>query len=270
MLNRFLSAVLALLVLVTTQTHATQSPEGNAHEEAWVAYATSNYFPLAEVMIAGVHAFSTRSIVLVGVNADVPFSEEQYPRLIKKRIDVDLKRISPYLIKPQAILASGVEKGIYIDCDILLNRNCDALFRYTEQIEDHPLCPLHPDEAYVSQMPLDFFGITKRSMHYIHADLIVFSKKCRWFLQNWCDICLIFPHLGNPCYDETLLNVCLWKMGATRHLPTIDPYFEHFTEYLTLNAEQLQKEPYCNWHLFHGNKDPGKGFEMLQTLKSRP
>ncbi len=266
MFQKFFSAILATWLFFIPVLQCGEPSPSDQIEEGWVAYATANYFSLAEVMIASVHAFSTRPIVLVTLNADAPFSTEQYPRLIKKRIDVDLEHISPYLYKPKAILSSGLENGVYIDCDVILNKNCDTLFNFIAQAEEHPLCPLHEKDADVSWEPMVFFGLEKRSMHYVHADVLVFSKQSQPFLTNWCNLCLNFPFLGNPCYDETLLNVSLWRIGATQHLPTIDPYNAYFADYFRLNAEQIQQEPYSYWYLFHGNKNPEEGWRMLNSL----
>ncbi len=86
-------------------------------KEGWVVFATEDYFDLLEVAIASVHAFSTRSVLAFGVNADIPFSLEKYPRLIKKRIDVDLSQESIFFQKPRVIYASGLDYGVYIEAD---------------------------------------------------------------------------------------------------------------------------------------------------------
>ncbi|MBS0605161.1 MAG: hypothetical protein JSS60_09040 [Verrucomicrobia bacterium] len=269
MFCKLLASALLMLFSFVRVVEGSEPAAQQDYREGWVAYATPNYFSILEVMIASVHAFSTHPIVAVGVNADIPFSTEKYPRLIKKRIDVDLANRSPYLYKPQAILASGLDSGIYIDADVILNKNCDELFKNAALVKDYPLCPLHENDAYVSWEAMEFFGLSERSMHYVHADMIVFSKECQPFLKEWCDTCLNYPWLGSPCYDETLLNVILWKTGATTHLPTIDPYNAYFANYLTLSSEQIQQLPYSHWFLFHGNKDPGRGWDMLRSLQEK-
>jgi len=238
-------------------------------KEAWVMYATSNYFSLAEVTIASIHTFSTRPVVLVGVNADVPFSSEQYPRLIKKRIDANIALRGPYVYKPQCILLSGVSRGIYIDADAIVNKGCDTLFGFCDLVEQYPLCPTHEKEAYVSPDTTAFFGVKERSMHYVHADLIIFSESCKDFLSNWCDVCLNYYYLGIPCWDETLLNVLLWKIGATQQVTTIDPYNAYIEKYLFLSPAEIAKPPYNHWFLFHGNKDTDRGWRMLFDLRDK-
>ena len=269
MFKKFLLLAAIVLLSCARSVHGNEPAKQLDHQEGWVAYVTPNYFSLLEVMIASVHAFSTRPIVVVGLNADIPFSTETYPRLIKKRIDVDLEHRSPYVYKPQAILASGLDCGIYVDADVILNHNCDELFKSVALVEECPLNPLHEAEAYVSLEAMEFLGVSERSMHYVHADVVVFSKQCEPFLKEWRDICLNYPWLGVPCYDETILNVLLWKKGATKHLPTIDPYNAYFCDYLTLDFEEIAQFPYAHWFLFHGNKDPERGWKMLKSLQEK-
>ncbi len=270
----FFSILLAIFSTFTStfKVHAEDNlnpPVAPVIEEAWVAYATANYFSLLEVTIASVHAFSTRPIVAVGVNDDIPFSTEKYPRLIKKRINVDLQARPAYVYKPQALLEANVTKGIYIDADAILNRGCDELFNHCALVNDHPLCPVHEDEAPVAYATMEFFGIAQRSMHYVHADLIVFSSKCLPFITHWHNTCMDHCYLGNPCWDETLLNVLLWKQGATDQLFRCDPYNAYIDRYLALDPSEDNQPPYNHWFVFHGNKDPQRGWNMLRSLQER-
>ena len=61
---------------------------GGEIKEGFVCYATENYFPILQVMLDSVKAFSNRPVVAFGVNADIPFSLEEYPFLIKKRVNI--------------------------------------------------------------------------------------------------------------------------------------------------------------------------------------
>lgn len=263
MLKKFCLSISFLLSIISTIIAEDTYPK-----EAWVMYATSNYFPLLEVTIASAHTFSSRPVIAVGVNEDIPFSTQQYPRLIKKRIDVNLSdRFSVYFLKPKAILEANVENGVYIDADAVLNHGCDALFDYCQIVQDHPLCPAHEKDAWVLEDAMQFFGAPYRTMHYVHADVIVFSHSCQLFLNEWNSMCLNHPSLGVPVWDETFLNILLWKFGATEQLPTIDPYNAYFSQYLSLSFSERGESPYNYWFVFHGNKNPEVGWSMLQNLK---
>ncbi|HEY5236700.1 MAG TPA: hypothetical protein VIJ14_11020, partial [Rhabdochlamydiaceae bacterium] len=111
-------------------------------EEAFVTYATANYFPLVEALLDSIKVFSTRPIVVFGVNADIPFSSDKYPFMVKKRIDLDSQsKESVFFAKPKAILESGVLRGIYVDSDIVLNVGFDVLFEQCKRDVTYPICP---------------------------------------------------------------------------------------------------------------------------------
>jgi hypothetical protein len=249
--------------------HAEDVPVEIPPKEGWVLYATDNYFSLLEVAIASLHSFSSRPVIAVGLNADIPFSQKIYPRLIKKRIDVDLNTHSPYLCKPLAILEADLDYGVYVDADIIANINCDALFEEARNVGEHPLLPKHPDDAWVHPDSIDYLGLGKRSMHYVHCDVIAYSKKCLPFLREWADLCMNSSWLGVPCYDETLMNLLLWKKGATGQLHTCDPFIHHIDEYLEQSNKALALPPYQNWWMFHGNKDPYRGWSVLEALEEK-
>lgn len=259
-----------LFVVLFSISHSIHADEVEPYpEEGWVVFANESYFPLLEVAIAGLHTFSTRPVVAVGINADIPFSLEKYPRLIKKRIDVDLNARLVYFYKPQAILAADLEYGIYLDADALVNKGCDKLFEEARRVKDYPLLPRHEDDAYVLWDATEFFGVKRRSMHYVHSDVIVYSKKCLPFLMEWSEICLNYPWLGVPVWDETLINVLLWKKGAAEQLYICDPYNAYFQDYLDLPYETIAQPPYDKWFMFHGNKDVERGWRMLEALKHK-
>lgn len=258
-----------LFLSVCTAVRAEDSRQESYPKEAWVVFATESHFALLEVAVAGIHAFSTRPVVAVGVNADIPFSLEKYPRLFKKRIDVDLNERKAYYYKPQAILAADLDYGIYLDADAIPNIGCDYLFEVARQVGDYPLLPRHEDEAYVLEEAMQFFGIEKRSMHYAHSDVVVYSRNCLPFMIEWSDICLKYPWLGYPVWDETLINVLLWKKGATEQLYICDPYNAYFGDYLGMSQEKIATDPYNHWFVFHGNKDVDRGWRMLDALKRK-
>lgn len=261
--------LLVLCAVLILFPHCTWSEE-DCDREGWVVFANENYFPLLEVTIASIHAFSSRPVIAVGVNADIPFSTETYPRLIKKRIDVDLHERLIYYYKPQAILAADLDYGIYVDADAILNQGCDDLFLYCHLLDEFPLCPTHENEyAPVFQSSMDFFEVSERSMRYVHSNLVIFSKECRSFLLDWNDLCLNYTWYGMPCWDESLINILFWKRKATRQIPLCDPYDSFVDKYLSLDLSEMQQPPYNNWFLFHGNKNPQTGWEILKKLKQK-
>ncbi len=235
----------------------------SAHEqihEGFVTFATQNYFQLLEVMIDSVHYFSTRPIVAFGINADIPFDKDQYPRLIAKRIDVDLSHVNIFSLKPRIILESGIDYGIYIEADDIANAPIDQLFDYVHTITNFPLCPIHPHDPDNQQNIMELLNVSYKSMPYVHGHLL-FAPYCKSFIREWYFTCLNFINQAAN-YDETILNVLLWKYGATRNLPMYDAYFESLNE--CVEKKFHNSFLYC---MFHGCKDSQMAGQMLYALK---
>ena len=229
--------------------------------EGFVTFATSNYFPLLEVTLASVHEFSTRPIVAYGVNADIPFSCERFPRLIKRRIDIDLSRMNIFVLKPWIMLDSKINYGIYIEADDIVNAQVDELFDFAHMVKDYPLCPYHPQQPDNQQSIMRLLGVSYKSMPYVHAH-VIFSQSCRSFIQEWYQACL--EHINKACcYDETILNVLLWKYGATRYVPLYDAYYMRVNEFF--EGKHLEN-PY-EFCMIHGCKNPLEAHQIFYQLK---
>ncbi len=250
--------------------------EDGSIDKAYVTYATKNYFPLVEILLESVQAFSKYPIVVVGVNEDVPFPEFRFPFLVKKRIDIpgiQVGNANPsgpticlrevWFQKPRAILEANVKHGIFVDADCILAPHCDELFQYCEKTS-YPLCFLSNNEIDFQRN--DWFdqsirysmmvvGIDTMSMHYVNNPVIVFSQKHNALIKEWDDVCVKFGIQGANVSDEQLLNAILWKYGATEHLPLL-PCVWTATE---------AEHPY----VFHGCKDVRKGKEILRALSMK-
>jgi len=113
-------------------------------------------------------------------------------------------------------------------------------------------------------------NVKNKSNPYVHAH-ILFSDKCLPFIQECYDYCLRHGHSIEANWDETVLNVMLWKYQVSNwYLPMCDPYYSFITEYLkeqhTVYNEGKMVE--VQYHLFHGCKDPNKALQILKTLKN--
>lgn len=242
-------------------------------DEAFVAYATADYFPILEVLIDSVHAFSTKPIVVFGVNADLPFSSEKYPRLIKRRLNI-VENPNIFHQKPRVILESQIRYGIYVEADDILNEGVDQLFEECRNVETHPLCPLHVSFVNNQQGLMQALGVTEKSMGYVHGH-VIFSEKCLPFIKEWYDVCCHYGHLAEN-HDETVLNVLLWKYGAKNHLDLYDPFYlvcydylknDQFSLYSWIpDGCQFKKGDNYNVYMFHGCKNPAEARKLLNRL----
>lgn len=244
-------------------------------EEAFVTFATENYFPILEVLLNSIEAFSSRPIVVFGINKDVPFSNEKYPFMIKKRIDLSsASRTSIFFAKPQVILEAGILRGIYVDADMILNEGFDVLFEHCKRDINYPLSPTFPWEVNNQQLLMQALGVTKKSMQYVHAPLIVFPANCRPFIREWLQVNLDFGNLA-VCHDETVLNVLLWKHEITDSIPLCDPFYALAYDYLDGKTVQHVSHGYKDWVgqidflTFHGCKSGREAKEILNRLIAR-
>jgi hypothetical protein len=266
-MKRFLIAILCLICanmsLRADPSRIKYVEESGLIEEGFVTFATSNYFSLLKVLLDSVKEFSTRPIVAFGINDDIPFSTEEYPFLIKRRIDLNLNEICIYYQKPRVIAESNLLYGIYVEADDILNEGVDELFEVAKSLEEYPICPIHPVDVYGQDRIMQAMGVFDRSMHYVHGH-VIFSDRCKNFVQEWYDCCLKYGHLG-PHADESVLNVMFWKYGVTNYVPIYDPFYQcihHYKEGILIDWLPSK----VHYLMFHGCKDPVEAGQILDSL----
>ncbi len=238
-------------------------------EEGFVTFATKNYFPLLRVLLDSIQAFSTRKIVAFGINDDIPYSTIDYPFLIKKRLDVDLNKEHIFCQKPRIIRDCNIKYGIYVEADDILNQGVDSLFDLCKTVDAFPLCPIHPQDPNNQQAIMRLFHVSKKSMPYVHGH-VLFSYHCLPFIDEWYKACQRFATIS-PCYDETILNVLLWKYRVTRYTDVYDPYYGCLSAYLEnrVPTEHGYKQFHnIRYYMLHGCKDPNAAAELLKFLIS--
>lgn len=213
---------------IIEKTEIIKSNDATQIEYAFIAYATESYFPLLKVLLDSHQHFSQKPIIVYGVNADVPFSCNDYPLLITRRIDIDLNqnRFKVWCYKSRIIAESNVKYGIYVDADaIIASPHIDLLFDLCKYANPFPLCPIHPDDVMdnILQQLMQRVKITTKSMPYVHDNVILFSHKCSPFIKEWHNMGLSYASI--TLEDEKILNTLLWKYQATHYLAPIEFYW---------------------------------------------
>ena len=233
-------------------------------EEAFVSFATTDYFPLLEVTVESIHAFSTRPIIVYGINADVPFDTNKYPRLIKRRIDKP-QNVNIYFQKFNCIIQSNVKYGIYVESDDIVNYRIDDLFTHCRQVTEYPLSPIHPQDPNNQFRLMGILDVKEKTNPYVHGH-IIFSERCIPFLKKCYELAISLGNIGAN-WDETLLNVMLWKYRVhDYYLPVYDPYFETLSNYLQGTQPTTYSMP-VTYHMIHGCKNIHKAQHILEILK---
>ena len=204
--------------------------------------------------------------------------------------------------KPQIILdaiQNGLSEGIFLDADGIAKENIDTAFDYLTDCTDYPIVgrglfeymmlngigsPF--DGGDTLEKPLmDLINVKDRTMHYVSSNFIIFTDKMNKFIKEWAELADHKTILENndlyaPYHDETLLNVLLWKVNATKQLPIV-----HYNLTNAKKAEEFYNTDIRNnltdsdWHFipdnindikyFHGCKSISEISSTIQYINSR-
>jgi len=245
-------------------------PLNSTPSEAFVTFANNNpnYLALLINVLDSVHYFSTRPIIAYGIDVDLDLNITKYPRLIKRRLTQKDCGPSIYFCKIYAIVSSQVDYGIYIEADTLVNWNVDILFDVLHRWPyPLPLAPRHPDDPRNYHNFLKTFKVDykDRRTPYIHAH-ISWNYRAYPFLQQALTL-MRQGHFMGANYDETGINVLLWKAKANHTLCKIDPYFSFLSAY---ESNEMTCKSYCHtaFVLIHGSKNPKEMSDLFQRMKN--
>jgi hypothetical protein len=248
---------------------------------AWVTHADARFLPLARVLAEGLAAFSRHPVVLYAVTADPepqPDPDLAAPNLIVRRIAGAGRHIA--YLKLAALLDAldaGVERGVYLDADHVPTPAVDRLFELSRKIGETPLLPRHPRDLgdEVNGALMAELGVAAKSMPYAHSCAIGFAPSCRRFLAECDALARDCEQRGAhpPVVDETIMNVLLWKWGATRQLPSVNLPHRLFESWLAgrLTDDPAWRKRYAGhpWEAltFHYAKDPARARAMLAAMR---
>ncbi len=197
------------------------------------------------------------------------------------------------------LLDGGLEEGVFLDADGIANTNIEELFSYCKEIDNYPLATKHvheyllwdgrgdPRKNDALEKPLmELCKVSARSCYLVSTNCFIFNQKTRPFFEECWKIAqypeiLKEPGIYAPFQDETIFNVVLWKIGATKMLPiSFYNLLDHYnllrfqTERGTnryLNSEwQYMPESKEQVKFFHGCKDVKELAKIVSHLKQKP
>lgn len=291
-------------------------------KRAFITFTNKNYLPLIVKLVESVLEFSKYPIIVYTYNFSHDFNNK---RVYCKRIDDSLLDVPEYLKvnnvdddhigivtrdnfnsyytlsrKPTIItdaIENGLEEGIFLDGDGIVNETVDESFNYISECETYPLVGKGLFEYMILnsngsvENPLEvplmkYLSVDKRSMHYVQTNFIVFNKNCKRFFEE-CVLISNDPEILKDFYtyapwqDETIINVLLWKYNANKHLPISHFNLSNYEELLNFfeNDRSNYRVKDCPWHyipenkndikLFHGCKSPVELEKCINYLKKR-
>jgi hypothetical protein len=237
--------------------------------EGFITFSDNNpkYLALLTNLLDSVHYFSSRPIIAYGIDVDLDVDVNKYPRLIKRRLKKKDCGPSIFFCKIHAIIESKLDYGVHLEADSVVNWNVDILFDVVHRWPyPLPLAPRHPGDPrnyaqFLKNFKLDF---KSRTTPYIHAQFSWNYRAYPFFKQA-----LDFMRQGKfsgANYDETGINVLLWKAKANHTLCKIDPFYRYLPVY---ESQQKTCKQFCHtaFILIHGSKNATKMRDVFERLK---
>lgn len=231
------------------------------------------YLNLTFIAVKSLLRFSKHDIFVLGINGEIPF---KHKRISTETVNLKKSNFENICyIKTQSSLISPFSQSLQMDSDMIASPDVDKIFDLERSNSRFPKGALHPFDPVNQKTLMKLLGVTSKTQPYVHATYL-FNKTQRPFLEEVAEIerwitNRKFFGLGYspPNYDETILNVALWKHDAYEaFVPTYDPYIERF---LNPEGDRTMKEIYgypVYRYIAHGQKCPECALQTLQRLES--
>ncbi len=211
---------------------------GNSNDFAWVTCGNLNYMPVIQALAESLLEFSTRKLIVYGIDCEVPFD---LPNVISKRLDIPYhSQHDRWYWKQHACLASfseEFEKFIWIDGDVVVNYNIDEISKYFTKLTNYPIPDIHLQEDFIGYYSnLDGSRGSqrfnenicakyevKRIFPFSHICLYLYDRECDWFFD---EILEVYENTSLEEYprllgwnDEGIDNLLRSKYRLTETLP---------------------------------------------------
>lgn len=235
--------------------------------EGYVIFCNKNdqYLSLMDVLIESILTLSSRYVEVFSINFDYSHSS---PRVLTKRINLqEENHATIFYSKIYSSFNSSFEFGIQLDSDFIITKEMDNLFEDCHKITDFPLLSRHPSDPNNQQNFMDLLGVKEKSQPYMHATYL-FSENSKTFLKECYDVALdyykkgLIPHN----FDETILNVMLWKNNVHSWVDTYDPYYGLFLDRNNRASFGYAEDLPINFYSCHGIKDPGFAKHVFENV----
>lgn len=234
--------------------------------QGYVTFINDNpkYLKLLDILVESVVLFSKNPIEVFSINFDYIHSSD---KVISRRIDLDRVGFDTICYsKLYSSINSSFDFGIQLDADFILTKHMDKLFLEAQKVKNLPICSLHTTDPNNQQYIMDILNVKEKSQHYVHATYL-FSKETKDFLKECFEFSQYCLRRGiQPInYDETILNVMLWKNSATNSW--IYPYDIWYETFLEPNKRLDYHSHYdLKFYSSHGCKDENYARIILDKI----
>jgi len=246
----------------------------------FVTFSDKRYAPLLAVLIDGILMFSKYPVFVLCLDSETFDSIPPSDRVLKI-LDLNHRSDCAHIIygaKLRASVASPFDCSLVLDADNVPNINVDDMLEIPDlEKYQFPLAPRHgadPDN-YLDVM--EFIGVSKKSMPYIHANY-VFGPLGKSFMNLVLNayVSIMANVKSHGCYDEAAINVMLWKNKAIHYLSVFDLWAKLFPFYISGDWDSCDHirnryydETSMTFHLWHAEKDPFSAREILNNIASQ-
>jgi hypothetical protein len=249
------------------------------NKKGFVTFVNNNpkYIKLNDILIESILDFTNLEVEVNCINFDYKHSN---PRVITKKINLKDECIDTiFYAKNYASYTSNFDIGLQFDADVIVTPDVINLFESIPKSYNYVKGSRHPWDGplqYPHINTMNLLGAKEKTQPYIHATYL-FTKNSHDFLKEVYNTGMhMFSNNFSPInYDETILNVLLWKNGVTDgFVDCYDPYFEHFKKNIGLETRENCDGPYCsipdfnlNHYVCHACKDPEEARLIFNKLK---
>src|SRR5262249_3110487 len=120
-------------------------------------------------------------------------------------------------------------------------------------------------------------GVAAKSMPYVHTCVLGVAPTCRPFLAECDAVARDCERRGVPVpvVDETIVNVLLWKWGATRQIPSVNLPHRLFESWrdgtLAAPPDSRERSGAHPWEAlaFHSGRAPARARAILAGMAGR-
>lgn len=185
------------------QALLTQSTIEHSSDFAWVTCGNLGYMPLIAKLAESLALFSTRPLLVYGIDCDVP---DLGPNVIGRRLEIAKhSEHDRWYWKQHACLASlheDYENFVWVDGDIVANHNIDNISEYFKFITNYPIPDVHIQEEFIgtytdpdgtthhqlfNELLCKQTGVQKLGIK-AHVCMYVYNKKCDWWFNEILDV----------------------------------------------------------------------------------
>jgi len=213
---------------------------------SFITGGDEKFIKIIEPLIKSLNTFSNIPIIVYGFNCDVPYT---YPNMEKRRLNINRKKIfndrdtRPYYYKIDASIDSinqdNSKTYIWIDSDCIVTHNIDNILKYTENIENFPVCMTYKETLihyreknnkiiykYHGEELSNLLNIDRFNDFSVATGLYIYNDKSKWFFEEVLEHHERFlkdidasDYIDDMALaEERLFNVLYWKYAYTKDM----------------------------------------------------